>query len=163
MARFVVRRYLRRRAAQFPNKPRRDRSRNEWKRGAERLRHEGSFPIPGAPQAFPADGQQLALHGLEWPANWLAGPALFYSQPSQNSFVIIAQDGHQDGGSAAVTFHFYIGSDGYLRLNVTAVGVHAVVWDWINQRVAYGFWDQFRQQLAVNLVKNGEGTYAPIR
>lgn len=118
-----------------------------------------SFPVPGAPAAFPTNGQALALHGLPFPPNWLAGPSLFFTQP--DGYMVVARDGHQDGAAAEVTFHFYTDRSGYLHLQTRAIGVNPPNWwspapvNWIAARV---LWTTFSQNLGTNLVAHGEGT-----
>lgn len=120
-----------------------------------------SFPVPGAPSAFPANGQTLSLHGLPWPwpTNWYAGPAIFST--NSDGFTIVARDGHQDGASATVTFRFYTDGNGYLHLHTTAVGVNPPNWwspGWANKLAANTLWGTFAVNLGTNLLAHGEGT-----
>jgi hypothetical protein len=111
-----------------------------------------SFPVPGAPAAFPAEGQTLPLR-----------PCLIAGAACQNATVsmhpreqdgymqLVAQPGHFDGAGSTVTFVFSTDSAGVLHLTVTAYVASnastAFPPDAVNRAFASNEWAEFARDL----------------
>jgi hypothetical protein len=115
-----------------------------------------SFPVPGAPTAFPSYGQYIALQ----PCITLNSigcqnaPVTAYPDVQARYFVLVAEAGHFDGQGSTVTFRFYQSSSGVLRLNVIAYVANATAPWWLPDDVNIAFAESTWRSFAVNL-----GTY----
>jgi hypothetical protein len=112
-----------------------------------------SFPIKGAPRAFPRKRQYMPLRACFVDLRpCRPAPVKFYTN---NAYYIklIAQRRHFDGKGSSVLFLFYTDQDGFLHLAVTAYVTrrHPKVSDEINKNQAFLRWQEFAQNLGRSL------------
>ena len=111
-----------------------------------------SFPVTGAPAAYPKSGQHLPLKACGLPGCPNA-PVKAYPHDDQGYLQLVAEPGHFDGADSTVTFLFYKDAQGNLNLNVTAYVTNpnpSIPAD-INKTGAQSTWDTFAVKLARNI------------
>jgi hypothetical protein len=111
-----------------------------------------SFPVPGAPAEFPAEGQLLPLKPcLLGPIGCVDAPVRSYARDQNGYLEFIAQPGHFDGAGSTITFRFHTDSAGVLHLNVTAfVATQASTAfppDSVNRQFASTTWGDFARNI----------------
>ena len=117
------------------------------------------FPIPGAPHAFPVNGQVLPLK-IKLFSDFLtlaSAPVKAYTTlpGPYGTFEFIAQAGHFDGAGSTIYFQFYQGAHhGPLHLAVTAhiANSHGSIADYINRKTAQAKWQDFLQNVNQGLL-----------
>jgi Protein of unknown function (DUF2690) len=111
-----------------------------------------SFPVPGAPTAYPSNGQYLPLKPcLAAPIGCLPAPVNAYDHEQQGYLLFIAAAGHFDGAGSTVQFNFRSDSSGNLHLNVVAYVASnpstAFPPDPVNKAFASSTWSDFARNL----------------
>lgn len=110
-----------------------------------------SFPVGGAPKAYPKNGQLLPLVACASGLFCRKAPVRFYSHPERLGFLLIAQRGHFDGAGSIVEFRFFGNNNRELMLRVTANVMKPSVPDWANKSFAASVWGTFGRQMGYNL------------
>jgi hypothetical protein len=77
-----------------------------------------NFPVPGAPAAFPSEGQVMPLEPCIVQPVCVNATVKAYARDQDGYLELIAQPGHFDGAGSTITFRFYTDSSGILHLNV---------------------------------------------
>lgn len=114
-----------------------------------------SFPVDGAPRAYPKQGQLIPLKacGIGSFACQDA-PVKAYTYDGLKRLQLIAQPGHFDGDKSSVTFEFITGNSGYLVLKVTAFVTKPIIPDLPNKTAANATWSGFAAKLGNNMWAN---------
>ncbi|MFJ6678613.1 hypothetical protein ACIQLK_05715 [Microbacterium sp. NPDC091382] len=104
-----------------------------------------SFPVAGAPKAFPKVGQLIPLDASPFTCIVKINAAVKMNYVTSTTFAFIAAPGHFDGAGSTISFTFYNDKSGYLHL---AVGAHILkdngaVANEVNKRVASQTWLNF--------------------
>jgi hypothetical protein len=123
-----------------------------WSMASKELHRDfnDSFPIGGAPNAFPAEGQTIPLRACVL-AVCKDAPVKYYGDSSGYHFDTLP--GHFDGEGSTVAFRFYTDSNGWLRLEVKGWVTDPDLPDWLNKAGAYTQWVKFAAKLGDNLHK----------
>lgn len=117
-----------------------------------------SFPVPGAPTAYPADNQFLPLRPCVFgPVGCVGAPVRAFTDESVGDLRLVAQQGHFDGYGSVVRFHFANDRQGYLHIQVLGFVVHPSIDDNVNRQFAFQSWRQFAANLGTNLIKRCGG------
>jgi hypothetical protein len=117
-----------------------------------------SFPVPNAPQAYPADDQFIPLSLCPpLPARAYNAPVRAYTDTSQNFYFFIGQPGPFDGAGSIVRFQFPTDKGGRLHLSVIGFVVAPTVNESLTRAGAFTEWQGFADQLARNLAARCPG------
>jgi hypothetical protein len=117
-----------------------------------------SFPISGAPSAYPADDQYIALSACPF-FSICNAPVRVYTDEAVGDFMSVAQPGHFDTAGSTVRFHFATDSNGILHLQVKAFVLGSQLPDPANQLGARNAWSGFAGGLGRNLYNRCGGTH----
>ncbi len=110
-----------------------------------------SFPVPGAPATFPAQGQLLQLDACPFQAAGLPCKAPVIAYTNGKTFIrYTSVPGHFDGVDATVTFTFY-DNRGSLFMNVTGYIIDPVVPEALTKNGAQNMWVEFAHKLGTNI------------
>ena len=114
-----------------------------------------SFPVSGAPRAYPKDDQFIPLRAC---AGGKFGckdaPVKAYSFFSLDRIVLVAESGHFDGKDSTIIFNFITDSSGNLKIKVTAFVTDPTVPDFLNKTFARTTWRSFARKLGENMWNN---------
>lgn len=107
-----------------------------------------SFPVAGAPRAFPALNQNINLNASPFTLIKIPAPVRVSAIVS-NGFNFRALAGHFDGEGSTINFRFYNDRSGWLHISVSAhVKIdRGAVANAANQRVASETWNTFLANL----------------
>lgn len=118
-----------------------------------------SFPVSGAPRAYPSSGQMIRLNASPFSFINLPAPVRFYPlvPNSRNpDWYFVAQTGHFDGAGSKITFDFYKPTGYPVRIAISATvkvdnGGPANA---ANAYVAKSTWNVFINNLILNIRRN---------
>ena len=116
-----------------------------------------SFPVKGAPKAYPKNGQLVNLVACLGRLGCKKAPVRTYTVIEHGTFQylkLVAQKGHFDGAGSAIYFRFRIDeSNNNLLLDVRAYVAKPTVPDAVNKAAANLTWRRFGNQLGGNMWK----------
>lgn len=105
-----------------------------------------SFPVTGAPHAFPVYGQTINLDAS--PFTFIKKPApVKVSDVNSTGFQFVAKKGHFDGEGSTITFNFYNDASGWLHLTTRAIVVKGGSLTSVNKAFAEQKWHDFLARL----------------
>ena len=114
-----------------------------------------SFPVGGAPRAYPTLGQFIPLvvcatggFGCQ------KAPVKAYPTDGLYQLRLVAEPGHFDGTGSSVTFNFYTSKGGYLHLKVTGYVTSPIIPDILNKAASRLVWSDFAWNLGNNMWSN---------
>ncbi|MCW3493226.1 hypothetical protein [Microbacterium sp. SSM24] len=109
-----------------------------------------SFPVQGAPRAFPAVGQDIRLNASPFTCINVGyiNATVEMRYVTSTSFAFTALKGHFDGAGSTISFTFYNDRSGFLHLSVRAhIMRDGGAANAVNQRIASETWNTFLANL----------------
>jgi hypothetical protein len=114
-----------------------------------------SFPVSGAPRAYPVSGQILNLNASPFSFIEISAPVRFYKTgpATEPDWYFVAQAGHFDGAGSRINFDFYKPAGYPVRISISATIVqdNGVVANAANTFVARSTWNLFAANLLYNI------------
>jgi hypothetical protein len=115
-----------------------------------------SFPVNGAPRAYPQPGQLLPLRICNLGPDIVCknAPVKFYPEERLSGWYFVAQRGHFDGKGSRVHFRLWENRDRFLQLSVVADVANPTIPDSINKAAAHVTWSRFASRLGNNMYRH---------
>jgi peptidoglycan hydrolase-like protein with peptidoglycan-binding domain len=118
-----------------------------------------SFPVQGAPAAFPTWGQFVDLKVCLAILGCGKFPVKFYPDETRHFIRLVAQAGHFEGEGSTITFSWYTSTAGELHLADAAFVTKPLVSDATIKGFASVTWRRFATQLGHNMRDHGCPNY----
>jgi len=103
-----------------------------------------SFPLSGAPKAFPVKGQKinLSIMGVKAPVQ------VTKASKSPVTWTFKTLPGHFDGAGSTIQFNLFSGRNNEFALGVTAKVTTSKVPQWLNKKASQKTWRTFAYRIA---------------